>query len=771
MHDTEAALNHGLAGSSLTFDIAGFFNNVSHPTLLSTLRKRKIPLPLVKWVQSFLTDRKTAMCLDGIRDEMKETTTGIPQGSCVSPILAAFLTAPLSKIIHEALQPGNLNDETNEKIAADEATRISLILYVDDGKIHVASKDILTNVILLRTAFLAVEKWMTDRGMKLDIDKSEAIHHSRRRCDKNTILTPISLPRQGDRDETTIIVTPSIKWLGIIFDKSLNFVQHLKDVAMKAQKAVDSLTMLGNSTRGLDQYYRRLLYLGAILPMMTYGSTTWWNGTKQQQKIVSKVQNAALRQITGAFRTTPILAMEVTSSVPPIQIHLDYLTDRAAKRLMRLNARHPVVQRLPKNLREQALGTQPEAEYERPPFATPHKNRRQTTQTARSRARKEHDAKCTRLWKAGNRMITDAERIDPIADPPWHRSEVHEPAMRVVVRVPPTFTDGESQKEPWAKRHKAQAKRRESNKDTIAIYTDGSLSFVGGIRKTGYGVAAYQTGEQVFTARGPLGERVEGYNAEMEALCRGAEEVEARLRGQNDGTTRTILFYSDNTGAIQRIYKGTPGNSKECSRRFRDSIHNLLDTNPLLRVIIEWVPGHHEIVGNDAADKLAKDGSHDIPTSRMTQSACFAANVRKRELRERWIVDWADQSYRASRGQFAAANIVEPSLAPTKRMREVKRKTFSRIIQCTTGHTHLGSYYTKFVPSEDPECPCGAILQTREHILLDCERYEQHRHLLFDDEDIISTESIFGSDKGMGRLAAFIEASNAFSKPPEGEPA
>jgi hypothetical protein len=65
--------------------------------------------------------------------------------------------------------------------------------------------------------------------------------------------------------------------------------------------------------------------------------------------------------------------MEVTSSVPPIQIHLDYLTDRAAKRLMRLDARHPVIQRLPKDLREQALGTQPDAEYERPPLATPHK--------------------------------------------------------------------------------------------------------------------------------------------------------------------------------------------------------------------------------------------------------------------------------------------------------------------------------------------------------------------------------------------------------------
>jgi hypothetical protein len=95
---------------------------------------------------------------------------------------------------------------------------------------------------------------------------------------------------------------------------------------------------------------------------------------------------------------------------------------------------------------------------------------------------------------------------------------------------------------------------------------DRSLSFTAGIRKTGYSIAAYQTGEQVFAECGPLGERVEGSNAEMEALSHGAEEVEARLRGQNDGTIRTISFYSDNTGALQRIYKGTPGNSQECLR-------------------------------------------------------------------------------------------------------------------------------------------------------------------------------------------------------------
>ena len=64
LHDIEASLNRQMTSSLLTFDISGFFNNVSHPALLSRLRELKLPLPIVRWVDSFLSDRRTVVCLD-----------------------------------------------------------------------------------------------------------------------------------------------------------------------------------------------------------------------------------------------------------------------------------------------------------------------------------------------------------------------------------------------------------------------------------------------------------------------------------------------------------------------------------------------------------------------------------------------------------------------------------------------------------------------------------------------------------------------------------
>ncbi|KAF9519371.1 hypothetical protein BS47DRAFT_1280097, partial [Hydnum rufescens UP504] len=57
------------------------------------------------------------------------------------------------------------------------------------------------------------------------------------------------------------------------------------------------------------------------------------------------------------------------------------------------------------------------------------------------------------------------------------------------------------------------------------------------------------------------------------------------------------------------------------------------------------------------------------------------------------------------------------------------RKTFSRLIQCRTGHAHIGSYYVKFVPDEDRRCQCGEPTQTRDHILYECPIFNDERHL------------------------------------------
>jgi hypothetical protein len=95
---------------------------------------------------------------------------------------------------------------------------------------------------------------------------------------------------------------------------------------------------------------------------------------------------------------------------------------------------------------------------------------------------------------------------------------------------------------------------------------------------------------------------------------------------------------------------------------------------------------------------------------------------------------------------------------------DTKREVYGRLVQCRTGHAFIGEYYAKFVPMERIGCRCGECLQTREHILRECEKYAQYRDLLGDASPELSLPEILGTEKGLQALAKFLEASGAFTK-------
>lgn len=208
---------------------------------------------------------------------------------------------------------------------------------------------------------------------------------------------------------------------------------------------------------------------------------------------------------------------------------------------------------------------------------------------------------------------------------------------------------------------------------------------------------------------------------------------------------------------------GSTGYDQECSHRFRNIIHYILDAFPNLEVNIEWVPGHHGIEGNNTADTLAKRGSSDEPARAGYSSAAFVLNAHRKTLRSSWQHEWEAHPSRQRRSHFKIANHIPPTTNPTERFSSLSRKTFSRLIQCRTGHTHVGSYYDYFEILEPRLCECGAF-QTRNHILLYCNLLEDHRYLLRDDNNTIELQKILGPPKGITRLATFLETTNAFDK-------
>ena len=215
--------------------------------------------------------------------------------------------------------------ELSTLVRDDKATLSPTTLYVDDGAILASGPTLDATVKIITIVFKETHKWLANRGLKTDQVKNELMHFTKTKNRTNNPSVHIPLNNPDTCKEVTS--TSCMRYLGLWFDPQLRFHEHAKIAVSKASRATEALCMLGNSTSGINQLCLRQLYLGAILPIMTYGSVAFWNGKSPALKsTLERTQNKALHFITGAFRTTPTTALEVEALIPPIDITLNYYT-------------------------------------------------------------------------------------------------------------------------------------------------------------------------------------------------------------------------------------------------------------------------------------------------------------------------------------------------------------------------------------------------------------------------------------------------------------
>jgi len=149
----------------LLMDIKAAFPSVARGRLIHAMKAKKIDGDLIRWTESFLSERTVEMVIKGNVLQSHPVEAGVPQGSPVSPILFAIHAAGLIKWVEERVQAEGLSS-------------------VDDLGWVATGKDVNQAVKKLEACAAESIEWASRRDLQLNTAKTEAALFTHRRGHK-----------------------------------------------------------------------------------------------------------------------------------------------------------------------------------------------------------------------------------------------------------------------------------------------------------------------------------------------------------------------------------------------------------------------------------------------------------------------------------------------------------------------------------------------------------------------------------------------------------
>ena len=121
-----------------------------------------------------------------------------------------------------------------------------------------------------------------------------------------------------------ILEQVKIKFLGIIFDSTMTFRDHVNYVEEKSTRLIFTLSKSAKVTWGLKHTAQKTIYTGGLLPLILYGAPLWkgvLDITCYKARLI-RGQRLINIKIAKAYRTVSNEALRVITGLIPINIKI-----------------------------------------------------------------------------------------------------------------------------------------------------------------------------------------------------------------------------------------------------------------------------------------------------------------------------------------------------------------------------------------------------------------------------------------------------------------
>ena len=286
-NDILVAMNRQHVVLLVLLDLSAAFDTVEHSILFSRLSNSfGIRVTALRWFKSYLSDRFQRVSLDGIVSEKFQLTQGVPQGSCLGPLLFTLYASKLFDIIE-----GHLPD---------------VHTYADDTQLYLAFKP--NSAVTANDAVNAMElcirdlrSWMLHDKLKLNDNKTNFILIGTRQQLSKVDVDSLCV---GDSIVSQI---KSAKNLGTWMDNSLNLKINVNNTC---KAAYYHLTNVRRIRKYLDEKTTQTLVHALIIGRIDYCNSILYGLPAKELAKLQRLQNSAARIIFNIPRMchiTPVL--------------------------------------------------------------------------------------------------------------------------------------------------------------------------------------------------------------------------------------------------------------------------------------------------------------------------------------------------------------------------------------------------------------------------------------------------------------------------------
>ena len=270
------SLNSNSHNITVLLDLRKAFDTVNNRILLGKLERygvRGLPLKLL---QSYMLDRESSVCFDGLKSEVRSSNVGLPQGGTLSPTLFLIYINDLPQVSQD----------------------LHCTLFADDTTQSLSNPDYTILTTSLNNHLEQTYQWMLANRLTVNVEKTEMIYFSNR---QNT--------HAGDQiylNNIPISFSNNCKFLGTIIDEKLNFKNHIQCVLGKISRNTGVLYRIRDL---LPTEVRIKFYLSLVYPYLSYGITVWGGTAQTHLQPLIIQQKRTIRTIAGAHyleHTSPL---------------------------------------------------------------------------------------------------------------------------------------------------------------------------------------------------------------------------------------------------------------------------------------------------------------------------------------------------------------------------------------------------------------------------------------------------------------------------------